>query len=112
MLRLPGWPHAIRAGKPVYQAAFSRLVEDSVFAATMDLQSYNYLITVTKDEIKSYEEEIDKLSAPFSGRAPREIESRIRYLLKKLADGQKAIETYEAEVKKSKDIISKSWSGK
>lgn len=78
----------------------------------MDLQSYNYLITATKDDIKSYEEEIDKLSKPFSGRAPREVETRIRYLLKKLADGQKAIESYEAEVKKSKDIISNSWSGK
>ncbi|CAO3696072.1 unnamed protein product [Umbelopsis ramanniana] len=105
-----GWPHSIRPGKPVYQAAFDRLKNEPVFAATMDLQSYNFLITATKEDIKSYEEEINKLSAPFSGRPPREVESRIRYLLQKLADGQKAIEGYENQVKIAKDTISKQWS--
>lgn len=106
---MTGWPHAIRPGKPVYQAAFARLAEEPVFAATMDLQSYNFLISATKDDIKGYEEEINNLSTPFSGRPPREVEGRIQYLLKKLADGQKAIEGYEAEVKKAKDIISNQW---
>jgi hypothetical protein len=104
-----GWPYAIRPGKPVYQAAFARLTNDPVFAATMDLQSYNFLIAATKEDIKSYEEEMSKLSAPFSGRPPREVENRIRYLLQKLADGQKSIETYEAQVKIAKDTISKQW---
>lgn len=76
----------------------------------MDLQSYNFLISATKEDIKSYEEEINKLSAPFSGRPPREVENRIRYLLQKLADGQKAIEGYENQVKIAKDTISKQWS--
>lgn len=75
----------------------------------MQLQSYNFLISATKDEMKAYEEEINNLSSPFSGRPPREVESRIRYLLKKLADGQMAIEGYDAEVKKSKEFISKFW---
>jgi len=104
-----GWPYAIRPGKPVYQAAFARLAEEPVFAATMDLQSYNFLISAAKDEIKGFEEEINNLSAPFGGRPPREVEGRLRHLLKKLADNQKAIESYEAEVKKAKDIISNQW---
>lgn len=109
MLNLTGWPYAIRPGKPVYQAAFARLAEEPVFAATMDLQSYNFLISAAKDEIKGFEEEINNLSAPFGGRPPREVEGRLRHLLKKLADNQKAIESYEAEVKKAKDIISNQW---
>lgn len=56
------------------------------------------------------EDNIEKLTNINHGnRPPKEIETRIKFLLGKVASTQKLIEEYDANIKAAKEYISKSW---
>jgi len=102
-----GRPFIIRPGKPVYLTAFACLLSDQSFAATMQLQSYQYLSSIETAKIRDYEGELRELSTLYNGRLPRETDARRRFLLQSLQASQKKIDLYEHEIDQCKELIAK-----
>jgi RNA12 protein len=97
-----GRPHAVKPGKPVYQAAFKYLVQDQVLKSRMDLAIYTQLIGVENKNIEKYENEL-KLLTEASARPS--FMSRVQWLLGKADASQQKIEKYEAESAKLKKVL-------
>jgi Mg2+ and Co2+ transporter CorA len=104
-----GRPNSIRPGKPVYYSVFQRLLEDKVFAASMEIETNTYLKKVADEKLAKLQDQIIELSQVYNGRPPREIDQRIRYLLGKVKTLQANVETYEKSIKENMDIISLHW---
>ncbi|KAK4167289.1 RNA12 protein-domain-containing protein [Cladorrhinum sp. PSN259] len=91
-----GRPATIRPGKPVYQAAFVRLIEDPVVKARMDLAALTELAKIEAKNIEKAEQELTVLAGLPNG--PVQAAGRIQYLLNKLEGSQKKIEGFEKEM--------------
>lgn len=104
-----GRPNSIRPGKPVFYTVFDRLVSDSVFSASMEIETNNYLKKIADDTITKLEDTVGSLSRIYNGKPPKEIERRIKYLLKKIASNQEAIEAYEQRIQEAKRVVASSW---
>ncbi|OAD00271.1 hypothetical protein MUCCIDRAFT_44126, partial [Mucor lusitanicus CBS 277.49] len=105
-----GRANSIRPGKPVFYTVFNRLTSDTIFAASMEVESNMALKKQSEADIAKLEDNISKLtsiSAP--NRPPKEIETRVKFLLTKVASIQKLIEEYDGKIKAAKEVISKSW---
>ncbi|GAN06144.1 exonuclease [Mucor ambiguus] len=105
-----GRANSIRPGKPVFYTVFNRLTSDTIFAASMEVESNMALKKQSEADIAKLEDNINKLTninAP--NRPPKEIETRVKFLLTKVASIQKLIEEYDGKIKAAKDMISKSW---
>ena len=99
-----GRPTTIKAGKPVYQAAFEKLTEDRVLKSQLDLALLTELTKIETKSIDKYETELNMLgSLP---NQPREVGPRVRYLLGKLAVSQGKVEAWEKEMGLLKKILS------
>lgn len=99
-----GRPTTIKAGKPVYQAAFEKLTEDRVLKSRLDLAQLTELMKIETKSIDKYEAELNMLgSLP---NQPREVGPRVRYLLGKLAVSQQKVEAWEKEMGVLKKILS------
>ncbi|KAF5678888.1 mitochondrial escape 2 [Fusarium heterosporum] len=99
-----GRPMAIKAGKPLHQAAFSVLLKDRVLRAKMD---YDVLNDSSKAEARS----IDKVENELAllGTLPRqtgETAGRINFLLRKLEDSQAKIAKWDKEMTTLKKLLS------
>lgn len=93
-----GRPMAIKPGKPVYLAAFKKLMEDEVLRSRLDLRIVGDRIRWANEDIAKVETELKLL-----GELPRHpIESlpRIKWLLGKLATSQARVSSLEAEAGK------------
>ena len=101
---LEGRPAAIKPGRPVFSAAFAQLADDKVFSAQMELRRLTFLSGEEKTIIEKAEEELTRFKALPPAHA-KEIETRIRYLLKKIQTSQRKIESYEVEIGNVKDIL-------
>lgn len=99
-----GRPQTIRAGKPVYQAAFNRLLQDQVITAKMDLSVLTELAKVEAKNIDKVETELSLLGSLPS--QPRQAAERVNYLLAKLQASQKKIVDYEKEMAFRKQVLS------
>ncbi|KAK0704659.1 RNA12 protein-domain-containing protein [Lasiosphaeris hirsuta] len=99
-----GRPHSIRAGKPVYQAAFGRLLKDNVVKARMDMALLQELAGIEVKAIEKAETELTVLGNMPS--QPYQMRDRIYYLLDKLHASQKKIMVYENEIRGLKKILS------
>ncbi|KFA79843.1 hypothetical protein S40288_08849 [Stachybotrys chartarum IBT 40288] len=91
-----GRPQAIKAGKPLHQAAFMMLAKDQVLRAKMDLSVLSEVAKVEAKSLEAVEKELVLL-----GELPRqtgETSGRISYLLKKLDDSQQKIVELEKEM--------------
>ncbi|CAN6675036.1 mitochondrial escape protein 2 [Trichomonascus vanleenenianus] len=90
----------IKAGKPLYQAAFSALVNDRNLKAYMERQIINTRIGTQNSSIKSIENELTTLAAAGAGGILHrtELKARTDYLLKKLYSAQKSIEDLESQL--------------
>jgi hypothetical protein len=98
-----GRPQSIRAGKPVYQAAFRLLTEDTVLKSRLDLAILTELSKIETKSIDKYEAELSMLgSLP---RQPREVWPRIQFLLGKLASSQQKVEAWEKEIGILKKVL-------
>ncbi|KAL2155603.1 hypothetical protein VTH82DRAFT_345 [Thermothelomyces myriococcoides] len=98
-----GRPSIIRAGKPVYQAAFKKLLEDAVVRARMDLAVLSELAKVEAQSIDKAERELSLLGSLPS--QPYQAADRVNYLLAKLQNSQRKIVAYEKEMVTLKKIL-------
>ncbi|KGO71106.1 Mitochondrial escape protein 2 [Penicillium italicum] len=90
-----GFPRYIKAGKPVYCAAFQRLVANKTLQGRLDLLILSQLIGNENSSITKYEQELQVLgSLP---KQPWELASRIEWLLRKVHGSQSKILKYESE---------------
>ncbi|KAI1987985.1 mitochondrial escape protein 2 [Ophidiomyces ophidiicola] len=99
---LNGRPSTIKPGRPVYAAAFKRLLEDDVLRCRLDIRTLGQQTEMELENIKKCEGELQVLSS--FAKEPREIRPRVSWLLSKLASSQAKIEGYEresAELKKT-----------
>jgi hypothetical protein len=98
-----GRPATIRAGKPVYQAAFARLLEDAVVKARMELALLTELAKIEAKNIDKAEAELSLLgSLPTQ---PYQVADRVNYLLAKLQSSQLKIAAFEKEMVVLKTVL-------
>ncbi|KAG0135114.1 RNA12 protein-domain-containing protein [Tuber indicum] len=95
-----GRPWCIKPGRPVFQAAFGRLMEDRVLCARMDFLSLASLIKVETAAIQKAGEELEKIAGLLN--RPKE---RMGFLLAKIAEAQGKIDKYEEGMKKLKAVL-------
>ncbi|KAJ5836114.1 hypothetical protein N7447_002140 [Penicillium robsamsonii] len=90
-----GFPRYVKPGKPVYHAAFQRLVANKTLQSRLDLLILSQLIGNENSNITKYEEELRVLgSLP---KYPWELTTRIEWLLRKVHGSQSKILKYEGE---------------
>lgn len=95
VVSVSGFPRWIKSGKPVYKAAFQRLIENKTLEGRMDLLILGELIGNENKSISKYEEELQMLAS--FPKHPWELESRIRWLLNKVNGSQLKIHQYEKD---------------
>jgi len=95
-----GRPYAIKPGKPVYRAAFERLLADKVLKAKMDMLSLKAVVKAETTDIVKYEEELQALAAceKKSGR-------RVDWLVSKIEVAQRKVEDAEAQMGALKKVL-------
>ncbi|KAI9249027.1 RNA12 protein-domain-containing protein [Sporodiniella umbellata] len=105
-----GRPNSIKPGKPIHYVVFGRILSDTVFASSMEIDTNMYLKKQAEENMAKLEDTIEKLSnISQPNRPPREVETRIRYLLAKLSALQQTIEVHDTAIKTAKEIVSKDW---
>jgi len=112
-----GRPHIIKPGKPLYQAAFAEIISDGLFAATMELQTAEYLLSLENSKIKKYEDELEKLGSLFvktdgkwlfgSGHVPETVEHRVKFLLSLLKKRHVRAEECQKQIEELKKVVAK-----
>ncbi|KAG0096400.1 mitochondrial escape protein 2 [Podila epicladia] len=109
-----GRPFVVRPGKPIYRAAFQEILSDEGFAAVMDLESSTFLEKEEMVKVAKWEGELRELSNLLhtdgtwifgGGRTPKEVETRVKWLMKKLAESHSKIEKYEQEATRAKKVV-------
>ncbi|KAF9326844.1 mitochondrial escape protein 2 [Podila minutissima] len=109
-----GRPFVVRPGKPIYRAAFQEILSDEGFAAVMDLQSSTFLEKEEMVKVAKWESELRELSNLLhtdgtwifgGGRTPTEVETRVKWLMRKLAESHGKIEKYEQEANTAKKAV-------
>jgi hypothetical protein len=95
-----GRPYAIKAGKPVYKAAFKRLTSDTVLKAKMDYLSLKALVKGETAVIKGCEEEFLALNG-----MEKMAWRRVEYLQRKIEKCQRKIEDAEREMEGLKSVL-------
>ncbi|KAI8066496.1 RNA12 protein-domain-containing protein [Gongronella butleri] len=112
ILHCDGRPDGIRPGKPVYYTVFKRLLEDKVFAASMEIESATGMKKIMDDKLAKLQQQVIDLSQTYGGKPPKEIDTRIRYLLGKIKALQTKVDGYEKTIKDNKALIVKFWDKK
>ncbi|EEP78381.1 predicted protein [Uncinocarpus reesii 1704] len=100
---LNGRPSTIKPGRPVFAAAFKRLVEDDVLRCRLGLRTLGQQIAMENANITKYEGELQVLGS--LEKEPKEIRPRVRWLLTKLENSHANIERYEQESAGLKKIL-------
>lgn len=99
-----GRPQTVRAGRPVYQAAFAALLADGALRARMDLAVLTERAAVEAKSLDKVEAELGLLgSLP---RQPHQTADRVNYLLAKVQSSQARIQECEREMAGLKKILS------
>lgn len=98
-----GRPHAVKPGKPVYQAAFEFLTEDDVLRSRLDLAILTQLIGIENKNVDKYETEL-RVLAELPGGA-KQLAPRIHWLLNKAMNSHAKVEQYEAQSGNLKKIL-------
>jgi hypothetical protein len=99
-----GRPQSIKAGKPVYQAAFRLLTGDKVLKARMDVAILTELTKIETKNIDKYEAELALIGG--MPRQPWQVTPRVTYLLEKLAGSHVKVAQWEVEIKGLKKLLS------
>ncbi|KAG0637377.1 RNA12 protein-domain-containing protein [Tuber brumale] len=95
-----GRPWCVKPGRPVFQAAFRRLVADRVLCARMDFLSLALLTKVETAAIQKAGEELEKIAV-----LPNRPKERVGFLLAKIAEAQGKIDKYEEGMRKLKGVL-------
>ena len=77
-----GRPYSVKAGRPVFAAAFKHLVDDAVLSSKLDLAVLAESIKVETQTIEKCEQELHLLGE--LPKQPAELTGRIQWLLKKI----------------------------
>jgi len=97
-----GRPYGIRPGRPVYKAAFRKLLEDEVLKAKMELAVLNALVKIEEGYMKKWEEELAVLAACTGS---KDVGKRVDYLGKKIGGSQARVDGYEKEMEVKKEVL-------
>merc|ERR1712225_40859 len=98
-----GRPQTVKAGKPIYGAAFKVLAEDKVLKSRLDLAILTELTKIETKSIDKYETELAMLGT--LPKQPSELAPRIQFLLTKLAASQQKVEAWEKEMATMKKLL-------
>ncbi|KAK9455903.1 RNA12 protein-domain-containing protein [Dipodascopsis uninucleata] len=114
VLEKDGRPYAVKAGRPIYRAAFKRLLEDKSLSANMNLNQLTALAKIDKTTIQALEDELAVLSqisqSAYTTRAPvQDINERIAFLSRKIKESQLKICDYETRMTAMKQIITSNY---
>lgn len=90
-----GFPNMIKPGRPVYHTVFKRLAENKTLSSRLDLMILSHQISCENKKIAKLEEEL-RLIGSFP-KQPRELSSRIQWLLIKLQTSQAKISQHEEQ---------------
>ncbi|KAK3948646.1 mitochondrial escape protein 2 [Pseudoneurospora amorphoporcata] len=101
-----GMPTEIKAGKPVYQAAFQKLASDAQIKARMDLLVLTELAKIETKNLEKVEQELVMLQG-LMARRPGDVSERVEYLLEKMKGGQKKLGVLEEEIGRVKGALVK-----
>ncbi|CAK7567828.1 MAG: mitochondrial escape protein 2 [Sporothrix epigloea] len=99
-----GRPQSIKAGSPVYLAAFQFLGSDTALASRLDWRVLSDKASIEAKTIAKVEQELALLSS--LTKQPPQVGDRATYLLNKLQASQIKIATYEAEMARLKKAMS------
>ena len=120
MIRDQRREQSIRAGKPLFRAAFREMAEDNKLAATMGIDTTKYYIAEEEKKLKALEDELLQLSTCLenireptlisslwkSGRdAYYSVSDRIRFLGAEIQTSSCKIEDWNNELLKLKKIV-------
>ena len=97
-----GRPYAIRPGRPVYKAAFKKLLEDEVLKAKIELAVLNALVKIEEGYMRKWEEELAVLATCGGG---KDAGKRMDYLGKKIGGSQERVDGYEKEMEGKKKVL-------
>ncbi|KAF9435047.1 mitochondrial escape protein 2 [Entomortierella beljakovae] len=109
-----GRPFSVKPGKPIYHAAFKDIASDESFAAVMDLEASVALDKLEMIKVAKWEGELRELSKLLhkdgswlfgGGRVPKEVSSRVKWLMKKLSESHVKIEKHEHEINNAKTAV-------
>ncbi|KAJ3086849.1 mitochondrial escape protein 2 [Quaeritorhiza haematococci] len=102
-----GRPSSIRAGRPVYRAAFSQMVADPKLSSTMGVMTAKSLIASEEIKIHKWEEEMRTLTSVITGpdgrhalvsrEARREMDARMDFLARMVGEAHKKVAGWDAE---------------
>ncbi|RPA82836.1 hypothetical protein BJ508DRAFT_369410 [Ascobolus immersus RN42] len=98
-----GRPSSIKPGKPVYRAAFAKLLNDEVFKAKMELATLKALTKVEQGELSKALTELERLKELDGW----EVKMRRNFLKGKMGASQIKIEDYEKKMGQWKKILEK-----
>ncbi|CZS97337.1 related to mitochondrial rRNA processing protein PRP12 [Rhynchosporium graminicola] len=98
-----GRPQTVKAGKPIYEAAFKILAEDKVLKSRLDLAVLTELTKIETKSIDKYETELTMLGT--LPRQPAELAPRIQFLLAKIAASQQKVEAWEKDMSAMKKLL-------
>lgn len=98
-----GRPQTVKAGKPVYEAAFKLLTEDKVLKSRLDLAVLTELTKIETKNVDKYENELALIG--MLPKQPREVGPRVQYLLGKLEASQLKVEAWEREMAALKKVL-------
>ncbi|KAF8962253.1 mitochondrial escape protein 2 [Entomortierella lignicola] len=109
-----GRPFCVKPGKPIYQSVFREIVADKSFAAVMDLETNTFLDKEEMLKVAKWEGELRELSKLLhkdgswffgGGRIPKEVDTRVKWLMKKLAESHAKIEEHEKDMGVAKKVV-------
>ncbi|KAF9354019.1 mitochondrial escape protein 2 [Mortierella sp. AD094] len=109
-----GRPFCVKPGKPIYQSVFREIVADKSFAAVMDLETNIFLDKDEMAKVAKWEGELRELSKLLhkdgswffgGGRVPKEVDTRVKWLMKKLAESHIKIEKHEQDMVLAKKAV-------
>lgn len=101
-----GKPTYIKAGKPLYRAAFQYILSDKTFSAMIESGFLETQMKMQNDKIVKLEEEL-KLLAKFPSNWGSDVSIRVKYLVDKMAACQTKIEKFEVQLAEQKKTFVK-----
>ncbi|KJE93910.1 hypothetical protein CAOG_04628 [Capsaspora owczarzaki ATCC 30864] len=102
-----GRPLLIRAGKPVYRAAFREMIYDTKFSAGMDLTVAKTLLEEEDKRILGLENELKDIALIYQGNVSlsRTLQDRQEHLLERLHESQAKAAKYYAQLNAAKATL-------
>lgn len=98
-----GFPHMIKPGRPVYLTVFKRLAENKTLSSRLDLMILSKQISNENKDIEKLEEELRVIGS--YPKQPRELSSRIQWLLQKVYNSQVKISQYEEQSARLQKVL-------